>query len=110
MTSSQPIRVMLVDDHTKVCRGLATLLQVFDDLELASEAANGDEAIQQCARLNPDVVLMDLAMPDMDGVTTTRVIRQRFPSVPVLALPVLRKKSWSRMCCRREPSAAYSRM
>jgi NarL family two-component system response regulator LiaR len=80
------IRVMLVDDHTMVRRGLATFLEVFDDLELAGEAANGNEAIELCARILPDVVLMDLAMPDVDGVTATRVIRQRFPGVQVLAL------------------------
>ncbi len=92
MNPTIPIRVMLVDDHTMVRRGLATFLQVFDDLELAGEAATGDEAIQQCARLNPDVVLMDLAMPDMDGVTAMRVIRQRFPSVQVLALTSFTEK------------------
>jgi NarL family two-component system response regulator LiaR len=86
MTPSQPIQVMLVDDHTMVRRGLATFLEVFDDLELAGEAANGDEAIELCARLLPDVVLMDLAMLDVDGVTATRVIRQRFPRVQVLVL------------------------
>jgi len=86
MTPSVPIRVMLVDDHTMVRRGLAAFLQVFDDLELAGEAASGEEAVQLCARLLPDVVLMDLAMPDMDGVTATRIIRQRFPTVQVLAL------------------------
>lgn len=86
MTSSRPIRVMLVDDHTMVRQGLATFLDVFDDLELAGEASDGDEAIELCARLLPDVVLMDLAMPEVDGVTATRVIRQRFPMVQVLAL------------------------
>ncbi len=86
MNTSAPIRVMLVDDHTMVRRGLATFLQVFDDLELAGEAADGGEAIQLCARLLPDVVLMDLSMPDVDGVTATRVICQRFPKVQVLAL------------------------
>jgi NarL family two-component system response regulator LiaR len=86
MISSKPIRVMLVDDHTMVRRGLATFLEVFDDLELAGEADNGEEAIELCARLLPDVVLMDLAMPEVDGVTATRVIRQRFPRVQVLAL------------------------
>ena len=86
MNPSMPIRVMIVDDHTMVRRGLATFLLVFDDLELAGEAANGDEAIQLCARLLPDVVLMDLAMPDMDSVTATRIIRKRSPSVQVLAL------------------------
>ena len=86
MNTAVPIRVMLVDDHTMVRRGLATFLEVFDDLELAGEAADGGEAIQLCAQLKPDVVLMDLAMPEMDGVTATRAIRQRFPSVQVLAL------------------------
>jgi len=86
MNTSTPIRVMLVDDHTMVRRGLAAFLRVFDDLEMAGEAANGAEAIQLCARLLPDVVLMDLAMPDMDGVTATQIIRRRFPGVQVLAL------------------------
>ncbi|MCI0398655.1 MAG: response regulator transcription factor [Chloroflexi bacterium] len=86
MTPSAPIRVLLVDDHTMVRRGLATFLMVFDDLELAGEAANGDEAIELCARLLPDVVLMDMVMPDMDGATVTRLIRQRFPTVRVIAL------------------------
>jgi NarL family two-component system response regulator LiaR len=86
MTLSQPIRVMLVDDHTMVRRGLATFLKVFDDLELVGEAADGDAAIQLCANILPDVILMDMVMLDMDGVTATRIIRQRFPSVQVIAL------------------------
>jgi NarL family two-component system response regulator LiaR len=86
MTTSQPIRVMLVDDHTMVRRGLATFLQVFDDLELAGEAGNGEQAIELCARLLPDVILMDMVMPDMDGVTATGLICQRFPTVQVIAL------------------------
>jgi NarL family two-component system response regulator LiaR len=86
MMTSQPIRVVLVDDHAMVRRGLATFLHVFDDLELTGEAADGNEAIELCARLLPDVVLMDLAMPGVDGVTATRVIRQRFPMVQVLVL------------------------
>jgi NarL family two-component system response regulator LiaR len=75
-----------------VRRGLATFLLVFDDLELAGEAGDGDEAIELCAQLLPDVILMDLAMPDMDGVTATRVIRQRFPSVQVIALTSFKEK------------------
>jgi NarL family two-component system response regulator LiaR len=86
MTPPKPIRVMLVDDHTMVRRGLATFLLVFDDLELVGEAANGAEAIELCSHFSPDVVLMDLAMPDVDGVTATRVIRQRYPMVQVIAL------------------------
>lgn len=86
MSPSQPIRVMLVDDHTMVRRGLATFLKVFDDLELAGEAASGEAAIELCGQVLPDVILMDLMMPDMDGATATRLIRQQFPKVQVVAL------------------------
>jgi len=85
-TPSQPIRVMLVDDHTMVRRGLATFLMVFDDLTLAGEAESGEAAIQLCAQALPDVILMDMVMPDMDGATATRLIRQRFPQIQVIAL------------------------
>lgn len=85
-STSQPIRVMLVDDHTMVRRGLATFLKIFDDLQLAGEAENGEAAIQMCAKLLPDVILMDMVMPDMDGAATTRAIRQQFPQVQVIAL------------------------
>ncbi len=84
--SFKPIRVMVVDDHTMVRRGLATFLKVFDDLELAGEAASGKAAVQLCAQQQPDVVLMDMVMPDMDGATATRLIRKQFPKVQVLAL------------------------
>ena len=80
------IRVLVVDDHTMVRRGLATFLKVFDDLILAGEAASGQEAIQLCDELKPDVVLMDMVMPDMDGATTTRLMRKQSPQVQVLAL------------------------
>jgi NarL family two-component system response regulator LiaR len=86
MKPSQPIRVMLVDDHTMVRRGLATFLKVFDDLELAGEADSGAAAIQLCGQVKPDVILMDLMMPDMDGATATGLIRQQFPTVQVVAL------------------------
>jgi NarL family two-component system response regulator LiaR len=77
---------MLVDDHAMVRRGLATFLKVYDDLELAGEAASGEAALQQCAQLQPDVVLMDMVMPTMDGTTATRLIRQQFPTVQVIVL------------------------
>jgi NarL family two-component system response regulator LiaR len=69
-----------------VRRGLATFLKVFDDLELAGEADGGQAAIQLCAQLQPDVVLMDMVMPDMDGATATRLIRGQSESIQVIAL------------------------
>jgi two-component system, NarL family, response regulator LiaR len=86
ISPSQPIRVLLVDDHTMVRRGLATFLKVFDDLQLAGEAESGAAAIQLCAEVLPDVILMDMVMPDMDGAAATRTIRQQFPQVQVIAL------------------------
>lgn len=84
--ASQFIRVMLVDDHAMVRRGLATFLKIFDDLQLVGEAESGEEAIRLCAEVLPDVILMDMVLPGMDGAASTRLIRLRFPQVQVIAL------------------------
>ena len=86
MTQSGPIRVLLVDDHAMLRKGLRFFLAGFDDLELVGEAASGKEAIRLCAQLQPDVVLMDMVMPDMDGAAATQAIRQQTPSTEVIAL------------------------
>jgi len=83
---SERIRVMLVDDHAVVRSGLAAFLMAFDDLELVGEAADGSEAVRICERVQPDVILMDLVMPEMDGATATRLICERFPQIHVIAL------------------------
>jgi len=94
MTSPSPrIRVLVVDDHAMVRRGLATFLKVFDDLELAGEAASGPAAIQLCVQLQPDVVLMDMVMPDMDGATATRLIRSQSESIQVIALTSFKEEN-----------------
>ena len=80
------IRVMIVDDHTMVRRGLATFLKIFPDLELAGEADSGESAIQLCDEIVPDVVLMDLILPEMDGVTAIRTIHLKHPTIKFLAL------------------------
>jgi NarL family two-component system response regulator LiaR len=86
MTMADRVRVLIVDDHDMVRQGLTAFLHVFDDLELAGEAENGAVAVQRCADVQPDVVLMDLMMPVMDGAAATRAIRERFPAVQVIAL------------------------
>lgn len=85
-TSPSRIRVLVVDDHPMVRRGLATFLKVIDDMELVGEAASGEAAIQLCAQLQPDVVLMDMVMPDMDGEAATRLILKQTESIHVIAL------------------------
>jgi NarL family two-component system response regulator LiaR len=81
-----PIRVLIVDDHDMVRSGLIVFLDAFDDLELVGEAADGTEAVRLCADTHPSVVLMDLVMPQMDGIAATRAIREAYPSVQVVAL------------------------
>lgn len=85
-TETGTIRVMVVDDHAMVRRGLAAFLKVNPDLELVGEAGDGEEALLICERARPDVILMDLVMPRMDGAAATRAIRARCPEVQVIAL------------------------
>lgn len=84
--SSDPIRIVIVDDHLMVRRGLATFLKVSENLELVGEADSGESAIQLCAKLQPDVVLMDMVMQSMDGAAATRLIRKQCPSTQIIAL------------------------
>lgn len=86
MTNINLIRVMLVDDHAVVRSGLATFLLTCDDMELVGEAASGEQAITLCQKNKPDVVLMDLVMPGMDGATATQKLRERCPDIQVIVL------------------------
>jgi two-component system, NarL family, response regulator LiaR len=85
-TSTTHIRVMIADDHELVRSGLEAILDVIDDLELVAQAESGEEAVALCDQYHPDVVLMDLVMPRMDGATATREILRRRPGTRVLAL------------------------
>ncbi len=86
MTEHGDIRVMIVDDHQMVREGLKVLLSTYDDIEVVCEAADGSEAVEQCAAERPDVVLMDVMMPVMDGAEATAEITAQFPEVRVIAL------------------------
>ena len=80
------IRILLVDDHTVVRKGLRTFLSFDPELEVVGEAADGREALTKARELTPDVVLMDLLMPEMDGIAATAAIRSELPETEVLAL------------------------
>jgi DNA-binding NarL/FixJ family response regulator len=80
------IRVLVVDDHSVVREGLRMFLARDPDLEVVGEAADGADAVEQARQMRPDVVLMDLLMPVMDGIAATRVIRRELPETEVLAL------------------------
>jgi two-component system, NarL family, response regulator LiaR len=84
--SEKNIRVLIVDDHSMVRKGLVAFLKAFPDLELMGEASSGEEALILCQESVPDVVLMDLIMPGMGGITATSRIRKTYPTVQVIAL------------------------
>lgn len=92
MPEAGTIKVLLVDDHAVVRSGLGAVLLSYDDMTLVGEAGNGEEAIRLCEQIHPDVVLMDLMMPVMDGVEATTAIRKRWPEINVIALTSFKEK------------------
>ena len=80
------VKVLLVDDHQVVLEGLRRILELDEEIEVVDEARNGNEAITKALQLSPDVIVMDLKMPEMDGITTTRELKQRLPKVGILML------------------------
>lgn len=81
-----PIHVLIVDDHAPFRAGLRALLNSVPEMEVAGEAANGDDAIHEVAKLQPDVILMDIQMPGMNGIEATRAIYQSSPHIGVIVL------------------------
>lgn len=83
---SKNIHILVVDDHMKVHRAIAALVEVTDDLQIIGYASNGQEAVMLCDELKPDVVLMDVLMPVMDGIEATHTILSRHPTIKIIAL------------------------
>lgn len=96
MTTSPDIRILVVDDHKVVRNGLRTFIAVQEDLEMIGEASNGEEAVEQCAALHPDVVLMDMKMPVMDGPDAIERILAENPGVRIIALTSFDDETYSR--------------
>jgi len=86
MAEKRIIRVLIVDDHEMVRRGLSLFLRSFEDLILVGEASNGEEALIMCEQTQPDVVLMDIVMPGVNGIEATRIIRAKYPYIQIVAL------------------------
>lgn len=86
MDASPRIRVLIVDDHHMVLEGLKVFLSTSDDIEIVGTSSTGAEAVEACARMAPDVVLMDVMMPVMDGAEATALIRANNPDIQVIAL------------------------
>ena len=86
MKERVPIRIMIVDDRETVRRSLMVFLRVFDDFLLAGQAANGMDALKLCDEIEPDVILMDVNMPVMDGITAIQLIHEAYPKIHMLAM------------------------
>ena len=92
MVDMDNIRVVLVDDHAVVRSGLEAVMMSSDDVTLVGEAGNGKEAIGLCEKLQPDAVLMDLVMPEMDGITATQIIHERYPEICIIVLTSFKER------------------
>lgn len=86
MTENRLIRVLIVDDHAAMRLGLAAFIEVYPDIVLVGEVDSGEKALQACREFEPDVVLMDIMMPGMDGVATTQAFHAQHPNTRVIAL------------------------
>ncbi len=86
MIATHTIRLLIVDDHDMLRSGLALFIQTCPDLQLVGEASSGEEVPALCARLHPDVVLMDIKMPRMDGIAALQLLREKFPSIRTVVL------------------------
>src|SRR4051812_26324469 len=86
MDAQNKIKVLIIDDHDMVRKGLTILLESFGDFEVVADIDNGQMGLTLCRKYQPDVVLMDILMPGLDGIATTRLIHESWPSIAIIAL------------------------
>jgi NarL family two-component system response regulator YdfI len=106
MPMSDPIRILVADDHMIIRQGLRLILETEQEFELVGEAADGAEAVSLCVELNPDVVLMDLRMPGMDGLTAIERLREERPRIAVIILTTFNEDDLM-MCGLRAGAKGY---
>jgi DNA-binding NarL/FixJ family response regulator len=105
-----PIRVLIADDHLMVREGLKVFLSVHEDIVVVGEAEDGQQVVDLCPELKPDVILMDILMPNMDGPTATERIRTECPSIQVIALTSFAEKEMVQRAIQAGATATCSKM
>jgi DNA-binding NarL/FixJ family response regulator len=91
---AKKIRVLTVDDHRLVREGLTNLLRIHPDIDVVGEASDGDEAVAKARTLDPDVILMDISMPGMNGITATKLIKKEMPRIKIIMLTMLDQEGY----------------
>jgi len=107
--SKKTIRIMLVDDHLVVRDGLAALLRLEGDLQVVAEAGDGRQAIERARQERPDVILMDIMMPEMDGIVATRIIKSLLPDTKIVGLSLFEERHMRQSMMEAGASAYISK-
>src|SRR6187200_3027568 len=104
-TTARKIRILIADDHQIVRRGLRAMLETSQGFAVVGECTDGEQVLQQVAKTQPDVVMLDISMPKLNGIEVVRLLKRQHPEIPVLMLTVTRPKNTCTRWCAPEPTA-----